>query len=316
MKFLRRGERRLLAAVGSLALVLALFPAAALGSSTSVFELVEVADGVFVHRGHQVDLESPERGDSANVGFIVGERCVAVVDSGGALATGRALRAAIVARTAVPICYVINTHVHFDHVLGNAAFVADGVEFIGHSNLAEAMAGNRDFFAERFSDELEGKTGDSVVGPTKTVSDKLTLDLGGRKLLLEAQPTAHTNADLSVLDEKTGTLWTGDLVFMGRLPILDGSLRGWLAWLETYRTKPVARIVPGHGPPSADWPAGGEAEREYLTALLSDGRKAVASGMFLEDAMESMSRDAAAPWSLNERHPRNVSRAFRELEWE
>jgi quinoprotein relay system zinc metallohydrolase 2 len=315
MKFPRCGARTPLTAICPIALFV-VFAAGAAQPTTSGFELVEVANGVFVHRGHQVDLDSPERGDSANIGFIVGESCVAVVDSGGALATGRALRAAIIERTAVPICYVINTHVHFDHVLGNAAFVANGVEFIGHLNLADAMAGNREFFAERFSDELEGKTGDLIIGPTTTVSDKLTLDLGGRKLLLEAQATAHTNADLSVLDEKTGTLWTGDLVFMGRLPILDGSLRGWLAWLETYRTKPMARIVPGHGPPSADWPAGGEAEREYLGVLLSDGRKAVASGMFLEDAMESMSRDAAAPWLLNERHPRNVSRAFRELEWE
>jgi len=280
------------------------------------FDVVEVADGVFVHRGSQVGLEHSDRGDSANIGFIVGQTCVAVIDSGGALATGRALRAAIKERTALPICFVINTHVHFDHVLGNAAFVDEGVEFVGHENLAEAIAGNREFFAEQFGRELEGHNGDAVIGPTMTVSDKLSLDLGGRELLLEAQATAHTNADLSVFDTKTRTLWTGDLVFIGRLPILDGSLKGWLTWFEIYQKKSFARIVPGHGPPSAEWPAGGEPEHEYLTALLTDGRKAIASGIFLEDAMESMSRDAAASWLLNDRHPRNVSRAYRELEWE
>lgn len=316
MKLPRRyGKSTLFFCVCSIALALV----ARTGASEpgrSRFELVEVANGVFVHPGRQVGLDHRERGDSANIGFVIGEKCVAVVDSGGALATGRALRAAIMERTALPICYVINTHVHFDHVLGNAAFAADGVEFVGHQNLAAAIAANREFFVDRFGHELEARKGDSVIGPTTTVSEKLTLDLGGRTLLLEAHATAHTNADLSVLDEKTRTLWTGDLVFIGRLPILDGSLRGWLAWLETYQAKQFARIVPGHGPASADWPAGGEAERRYLAALLSDGRKAVAGGMFLEDAMESMSRDAAAPWSLNDRHPRNVSRAFRELEWE
>ena len=50
-----------------------------------------------------------------------------------------------------------------------------------------------------------------------------------------------------------------------------------------------------------------EAERNYLLTLLTDGRKAIADGMYLEDALETMSRDAASKWTLNERHPRNVS---------
>ena len=58
------------------------------------------------------------------------------------------------------------------------------------------------------------------------------------------------------------------------------------------------------------------AENDYLQALLTDGRAAIAAGVFLEDAMDTMSRDAAAKWLLNARHPRNVSRAYRELEWE
>lgn len=315
MKLLRR-RGRLLVGCFLASAMLVVITARASAPVNADFALVEVADGIFVHPGHAVDLDHPKRGDSANIGFIIGKKCVAVIDTGGALATGRRLHAAILKHTARPICYVINTHVHFDHVLGNAAFVADGVAFIGHRNLAEAIAGNRGFFADYFSAELDGRNGDAIVGPTTTVNDKLTLDLGDRMLLLEAHDTAHTNADLSVLDITTRTLWTGDLVFMGRLPILDGSLRGWLAWLEKYQAQPFLRIVPGHGPPSGQWPAAAEAERRYLAALLSDGRKAVASGVFLEDAMKSMSRDAAAPWSLNDRHPRNVSRAFRELEWE
>ena len=284
--------------------------------SNSEFELVEIVDGIFVHPGRQVDLDHADRDDSANIGFIVGDDCIAVVDTGGALRTGRALLAAIKKRASVPVCYVINTHVHFDHVLGNAAFVHDGVEFVGHENLKDAIAANREFFAEQFHAELDGANPDLVIGPTKFVSESLNIDLGGRRLLVEAHATAHTNADLTVLDENTRTLWTGDLVFIGRLPILDGSLKGWLKWLEKYQGKSLARIVPGHGPVSAQWPGGMEAERNYLLALLTDGRKAVADGMYLEDALETMSRDAASKWTLNERHPRNVSKAYRELEWE
>jgi len=299
-------------------LIIALLVPAARASGPLIpeFALVEVADGVYVHPGRQVDLNHADRGDSANIGFIVGQRCVAVVDTGGSLATGRALLAAIRDHTQVPVCYVINTHVHFDHVLGNAAFVDQGAEIVGHENLVEAIAGNREFFLKHFAPELGGGPAQLVIAPTKTVSETMSLDLGERRILLKAHPSAHTNADLSVYDEHTRTLWTGDLVFIGRLPILDGSLRGWINWIEEYQAIPLARIVPGHGPTSANWPSGVVAVRDYLITLLTGARQAVNDGVYLEDAMATMSRNAALAWPLSESHSRNVSRAFRELEWE
>ena len=77
-------------------------------------------------------------------------------------------------------------------------------------------------------------------------------------------------------------------MFIGRLPVLDGSLRGWLAWLAEYQAKSFARIIPGHGPTTAVWPSAADAEREYLTVLLTDARKAVADGIYLEDAIATM----------------------------
>jgi len=280
--------------------------------------LHEIAPGVFLHQGQHADLDSPARGDSANLGVVIGTRCVAVIDSGGSIATGEALRAAITKLTDQPVCYVINTHVHFDHVLGNAAFVASGTEFIGQAKLPESLAGSREFFADTFAAELGGTAqGARVIMPTRAIEDEARLDLGGRILVLQAVATAHTATDLMVLDEQTNTLFTGDLLFRERLPVLDGSLKGWMTWLQDARARHYARVVPGHGPVDAAWPAGAAAEQRYFEVLLAETRAAIAKGVFIEDAKHSVASGELGHWQLTTRaHPLNVSRAFRELEWE
>ena len=298
------------------ALLFGVAPCAA--ASGASFALSEIAPGVYVHHGALAGLESPARADSANIGFVVGERCTAVVDSGGAVATGRALAAAIAATSDTPVCYVINTHVHFDHVLGNAAFTGGEARFTGHHELAEVMTANRAYFAEQFAEELGGPGNEAlVIGPDQLVEDSLELDLGGRTLVLRAVGRAHTTTDLTVHDVTTNTLWAGDLLFRDRLPIVDGSLKGWLAWMQQARAADYAHVVPGHGPVDHDWPRGADAQLVYLEALRDDTRQAIAAGAFIEDARDDIASEARAGFALTERaHAVNVSRAFRELEWE
>jgi quinoprotein relay system zinc metallohydrolase 2 len=292
--------------------------ATAAASAEADFALEEVAPGIFLHRGQMADLDSPARADSANIGFIVGSRCVAVVDTGGAAATGHALKAAIAGVTAKPVCYVINTHVHFDHVLGNAAFVGEAVRFVGHQHLADAMAANRDFFAESFADELGGAAqGARVIAPDLLVDDHLVLDLGGRHLRLQAAASSHTTTDLTVYDNATETLWTGDLLFRQRMPILDGSLSGWIRWMDHAMASTYALVIPGHGPVDREWPHGAQAQYRYLTALLIETRAAIAKGLFIDKAQAEVAAAERERWLLSERaHGLNISRAFRQLEWE
>ncbi len=289
-----------------------------LAQSASAFELDELAPGLYLHRGAIADIDSPLREDSANIGFIVGERCVAVVDTGGSSRTGRALLAAIRAQTPLPVCYVINTHVHFDHLLGNGVFRATGAQFVGHAQLSSAIADSRDFFLERFADEVADlPLSERIVAPDMPVTDQLELDLGGRTLTVRAVQTAHTHTDLTVYDAASDTLWTGDLLFRERMPILNGSLKGWLRWLEEAEQHNYRLVIPGHGPPDRVWPEGARAEREYFQTLIAETRAALAKGLFLEDAQGVVAEGEKGKWQLSDRaHGLNVSRTYRELEWE
>ena len=279
----------------------------------------QVAPGVFVHQGVHQDAMPGNHGAIANVGFIVGRKCVAVIDTGGSFAEGRALRAAIARQTPLPVCYVINTHVHPDHVYGNAAFQADGAEFIGHYNLAAAMRARGGYYANY----LERTIGPDLarqsvlVAPGVPVQGTYRIDLGDRTLVIQSWPTSHTDNDLTVLDETTATLWTGDLVFRERLPTLDGRLAGWLATMEELADIPASHLVPGHGAVSMDWPAILQPQRQYLQQLQADVRAALAAKRSIQQATAEIRPDNPSRWQLVEgSHRQNVTAAFTELEWE
>jgi quinoprotein relay system zinc metallohydrolase 2 len=278
----------------------------------------QIADGNYAHRGHD-DLATRENGgDIANVGFVVGTRCVAVIDTGGTLAEGRALRAAIREKTKLPVCYVINTHMHPDHIFGNAAFKDDHPQFVGSKALAQAEASRADNYMRALNRELGSiAAGSEIIGPTKTIDGDGTLDLGARTLSLRTWKTAHTNNDLTVYDEKSGTLWTGDLLFVGCIPVVDGSVLGWLDDIARIRQMNPRHVVPGHGPLDPPWPQSLDAEESYLANLARDVRAAIKKGETIQQAVDNIGLDEQDKWLLYDiYHRRNVTAAYAELEWE
>jgi quinoprotein relay system zinc metallohydrolase 2 len=278
----------------------------------------EVAPGAFVHLGQQLALDAPGHDDIANIGFIIGERCVAVIDTGGSVRIGRALLAAIRQRTRRPICYVINTHVHVDHVLGNAAFAPARPSFVGHWALAAAMARSRDFFLQHYAQDLDQPASAAqIILPDRSVRQTLELDLGRRRLSLQAWPNAHTDCDLTVLDRQSRTLWAGDLLFRERLPALDGSATGWLAVIEQLARLRVRRTVPGHGPLTDDLPAALDTQRHYLQALVEGVHDELAQGASMQEAIDTVAAAERPLWLLwDSTHARNVARLYEQMEWE
>lgn len=299
---------------------LALFAALLAGTAAAEpLSVEEVAPGVFVHHGDVALMSEANRGAITNIGFIVGDAAVAVIDTGGSVAEGRALIEAIRAKTDLPIRFVIDTHKHPDHVFGNAAFEAEGATFVGSARLPAALAragatylaANRALIGDALMADVR------IVPPTLLVDDTLTLDLGHRPITLTAWPPAHTDDDLTIMDETTKTLFAGDLVFLDHIPALDGSIVGWLDAIDRLATIDAARVVPGHGPVSAAWPDALAPERRYLQAVADGVRAAIAAGTDIASAPAEVAQEERGRWQLfDDFHARNVTAAYAELEWE
>ena len=280
--------------------------------------ITEIFPGVFLHAGATETMNRDNEGGIANLGFVVGSDAVAVIDSGGSVREGRRLLAAIRSRTDRPVRYVINTHGHPDHVFGNAAFDGGGTIFVGHKNLPQALATRGPYYLDSFrplmGDALMADV--RIVPPTLLVDDETTLDLGRRTLLLKVWPTAHSDSDLTVLDSASGTLFAGDLVFIGHVPIVDGSLRGWLGVLDRLAALPARQVVPGHGPVTP-WPAALADQRRYLQRLDADVRGLIARGVPLKAAAETAAAAERPRWQLfDDYNARNATAAYSEIEWE
>lgn len=285
----------------------------------------QVAPGVYVHIGQHKDFEDGYDGDICNIGFVVGSDAVAVVDTGGSHAVGMALKEAIRTITRLPIRYVINTHGHPDHVFGNAAFLdADTAhpgtrpQVVGHVRLPRAITARGDTYLRNLKKQLGAAAGKStLIAPDTTVAERLTLDLGQRKLELRAWPRAHTDNDLTVFDDASGTLWTGDLLFIERTPSIDGDVQGWLAVMHALEKVPARTTIPGHGPVTRNKQRALARQHAYLTTLLHDVRSAIGKGRGMTETMETAAASERGRWQLFDVvNRRNVNLLYPALEWE
>jgi quinoprotein relay system zinc metallohydrolase 2 len=281
------------------------------------FATDEVAEGIHIRRGVDEDATAANDDAIANTGFIIGRAGVLVADPGGSLADGENLRATIRQKTQAPIRYVVMSHIHPDHIFGAGAFLQDQPVFVGHHRLAEAMRSRGEFYRGVLAGIVGAERAGPVVQPTLAVKDAVDFDLGDRIVTARAHGAAHTTSDLSLIDSRTGLLLPADLVFVQRMPSLDGSLKGWLKELAALKQIAAARAVPGHGPVAVPWPAGAADIERYLTALERDVKHAIANDVLIDKAVKTAAESEHDAWTLfDDYNARNATEAYKEMEWE
>ena len=256
-----------------------------------------IADNTWLLEGSTDNFAKANGGNIVNVGFIVTEAGVVVIDTGPSKRYGEALRQAIARVTDKPVIQVLLTHHHPDHALGNQAFKDVSIG---------ALAGTQDLLHQQgdgMAENLYRLVGDwmrgtEVVLPNEVVPPGVK-SFGSHDLRL-LQLRGHTGADLAILDQKTGVLFAGDLVFYQRALTTPNSpgLPVWLADIATLQGLPWTLVVPGHGPIATDAKPF-EQMRDYLTWLDQLLREGAAQGRDMSEMIRSPIPERFAPINLS-----------------
>lgn len=277
-----------------------------------------VAPDVYVFVGKTEDFNTANGGNIVNTGFIVAPKGVVVIDTGPSLRYGRQMREAIARVTDKPVVMALNTHHHPDHFLGNQAF-AD-VPIATLARVQEGIAAEGNAFAENlFRMSGDWMSGTEVVAPTRTL-EAGPLVVAGRRLRVLALD-GHTGADLALVDETSGVLFAGDLVFDGRAPTTPhADVDHWLSSLAVLEALmaggEVKVLVPGHGPVSHD-AAAIRGTRDWLTWLTGSLRQAAEEGLDMNETLARPlpERYQSLPVARTE-YRRSVGRLFPKIEEE
>lgn len=197
------------------------------------FESTEVAPGIIMVMG-------VGGFGGGNMAILVGEDHVAMIDDS-MTPLAPTLLAHVAETAGRPIDFMINTHVHGDHVGANAAFAEGGTVIFAHENIRKRLVAD--------ANPAGGEGGLPVV----TYADGVTFHLDELEAKVIHVPSAHTDGDSIIHFPSANVIHTGDILFNGMYPFIDldsgGSVSGYIAGQEKIfsMADDETKIIPGHG---------------------------------------------------------------------
>jgi len=260
---------------------------------------IQVSPHAWYVQGQSALGSKANRNFISNAGFVVTPAGVVVIDALGSPAMARQLLATIRAITPQPVKLVILTHYHADHIYGAQVFKQAGAVIVAHE-LGRDYLGSETARLRMQASIDEGLTepGTQVIAAAPWLAGSASFDLGGTRFEAMHVGPAHTVEDLAVYFPDEGVLFSGDLVFRGRVPYVgDADSRRWIESLDRLLGLPAKLIVPGHGPHSTEPRADLQLTRDYLAYLRQAMGKAARELTPFEEAY------AATDWSRFEALP-------------
>jgi len=304
-----------------LAAVFAPMPAlAAYPPSTVDMPIEKVGEHSYYALG-AAGMATENEGFISNAGFVVTDEGVVVFDCLGSPSLAQTLRAHIARITDKPVVKVVVSHYHADHIYGIQVFKDEGAEVLGPRGAYEYLespAAKERLEERRFSLEPWVNDDTRLVPPDRLIEDEHRFSVGGVDFQINYLGSAHSDGDLTMYVVQDRVLFSGDIIFEGRVPFVgEADTRQWLETLEALGTGDLEALVPGHGPAASDPIGAVTRTRDYL-AYLRD-----VMGAAVDDLQDFASAYDKADWSRFEHlpafdaaHRRNAYQVFLSMEAE
>lgn len=214
--------------------------------------LIKITDSVYSYA--DVKGASPKNSFGANAGIIIGKDSIVAVDSLISAREAKRFIKDIRKISKKPIKFLINTHYHFDHTLGNSEFAKLGTVIISNendqANMQKAGEGMLQYAKQSGLTDQDLK-GTKLAYPTLTFKDRATLDLGDKQVEILYLGPSHTTGSVLVYVPQEKVLFSGDILFTDFHPFLgEANIEGWIKALDYLTAMDVDKIIPGHGPVS------------------------------------------------------------------
>lgn len=228
----------------------------------------------------------------SNAGFVVTSKGVVVFDALGTPSLAHAMLGEIRKITDQPIKVVVMSHYHADHLYGLQVFKDEGAQ-------VWAPKGTWDYLdSETAENLLESRrtalfpwvTDDTyLVKPDRIIDQDTRFSLGGHEFMINYFGKVHSDGDMSLLSVTDQTLYSGDIIFEGRLPFVgDANIIDWVKTLERMQHTQVDCFVPGHGSASNQPQKTMDLTYRYLKFLLDKLSKAVEDMEQFEETYEAI----------------------------
>ena len=276
-------------------------PAKTLYPATDVeMELKQVSEHVYYVQG-QAGVATDNEGFISNAGFIVTDEGVVVFDALGTPSLANLLLTKIRSVTDKPILKVIMSHYHADHIYGLQVFKEQGAQIIAPKGVMDYLsspAAAERIEERRFSLEPWVNESTYLATPDVIIDKPMEFKNGGVTFTLDVLGAAHSDGDLTLYVEPDRVLFSGDIIFEGRVPYLgDANTKKWLDTLIKMEVGKIAALIPGHGPAAKNPNQAISATRNYLAKVRSVMADAVQN---LDDFAETYDK---TDWSEFEKLP-------------